>query len=87
MERPIHLRQYSSICRIEENTDDAVIIPVWIRQSSLDGILAVISFLDGFSTSGKGDTSATFEVIMFYRTIRDCIEKAEKAARETKNEE
>lgn len=84
MERPIHLRQYS-ICKVEPNTDDYVVVPVWIRQSSLDGLQEVIAYLDGLVKSSN-DYFNNFELVMFYRTLRDCIDKAEKAAEIERNE-
>ena len=77
MERPIHLRQYS-ICRIEEKKEDSVIVPVWITQSSLDAMQQVLGYLEGLGASGKGNISGTFELTMFYRTLKYYIDKAEE---------
>ncbi len=81
MDKPIHLRHYP-ICEIKEHTEDCVHANIWITQSSLDGMNQVMSFLEGFEKSGKGRVDGAFELVMFYRTIRDCIEKESKKKEE-----
>ena len=74
---PIHLRRYPYFIP-QLHTDDSVTIPVWLTQSSLDGLNALIHYCEGVENSGKGRVPGSFELIMFYRTIRDCLEKAIK---------
>lgn len=60
-DRPIHLPERSVTC------------PVWITQENLDGLQALIKFLEGYEAAGKGTVSGSFELTMFYRQLRDAI--------------
>ncbi|MDP2621994.1 MAG: hypothetical protein Q8P46_17775 [Hyphomicrobiales bacterium] len=84
-DRPIHLLEYSHICRPQPHSEPSITVPVWITQSSLDGLQALIHFCEGFEKSGKGCVTGWFEITMFYRTIQGCIRKADNAAREKQN--
>ena len=73
---PIHLRSYQNICVPKQHTEDSVIVPIWITQSSLDGLCMAIKYMDGLRDSGKGTSPGHFELVMFYRTLAECIRKA-----------
>ena len=82
MDRPIHLAELT-ICHRDDHTEASVNVPVWITQSSLDGMLEVIKFLEGFRMGGNtGDIPGTFDLVMFYRTLKESIRNAETAARD-----
>lgn len=83
-DRPIHLEGLA-ICNREPHSEPSVVVPVWITQSSLDGLFAMMQVCDGFEKSGKGRLNGWFELTMFYRTLRECIYKAEEAARKEAN--
>lgn len=82
-DRPTHLSELS-ICKRAEMTEPSVTVPVWIRQGSLDGMLAVMNFLDGFVAAGKGIPPGYHELWSFYRTLQSCIREAEAEAKKTK---
>jgi len=83
-DRPIHLQHYKNIVKDEPHHDPSVTVPIWVTQSSLDGMIALMNFCDGFEKGGNGRVPGSFEVLMFYRTIRDNIQKANEAV--AKNE-
>lgn len=74
---PIHLAQYQ-ICDKRPHSEASVNVPVWITQSSLDGIQTMIKFCDGLQRGGNGTVPGSFELVMFYRTLRGAIDKAEE---------
>lgn len=89
-DKPLHLSELK-ICNREEygggfKCEPSVTVPIWVTQSSLDGMQTLIQFLAGLEAAGKGQTPGGFELIMFYRTLVDCIYKAERAAHD-KNED
>jgi len=72
----------------DKHTEASVTVPVWIRQSSLDGICDLLAWCDGFrdakkrfSMSERGTIPGQFELVMHYRTMIDCIGKAKEAAK------
>lgn len=77
---PIHLSNYQ-ICRERERpqTEPSVVVPVWITQSSLDGLNALIHYCSGVENSGKGRLPGSFELVMFYRQLRSSIHEANDA--------
>lgn len=79
-DRPIHLSQYS-ICSRQPNADDSVVVPVWITQSNLDGLQAMIQFCGGLEVAGKGRVPGSFELVMFYRQLQSAIRDAEEKAK------
>jgi len=81
-DRPIHLARLS-ICDRHPNHDDSVRVPVWITQSNLDGLQAMIQFCGGLEAAGKGRVPGSFELTMFYRQLQSAISDAEEKARET----
>ena len=68
-DRPIHLPP-SSVPHLEPS----VTCPVWITQSSLDGMLMLLTFCQGMEAAGKGRIDGSFELTMFYRTLRSAIQ-------------
>ena len=72
---PIHLRKLSYF-ESQEMQEDSVTVPIWITQSSLDGMCALIHYCHGV----EGTPPGSFELTMFYRTIKDCLLKAEKTS-------
>ena len=75
-EKPIHL------IRTEEQKstwqEASVKVPVWITQSSLEGIEQLIAWADGFESAKGGQVPGKFELVMFHRTIRANIIEAKK---------
>ena len=84
-DRPVHLAELS-ICHRERSTEPSVIVPVWITQSSLDGLQALIRFHEGLLAAGKGMVSGSHELTMFYRTLVSSIRDAEEKAKSMKGE-
>lgn len=78
-DKPIHLAELE-ICKREPHSEPSVNVPVWITQSSLDGLQALIQFCNGAEHSGGGRVPGSFELIMFYRTLGSCIRKANAEA-------
>jgi len=78
-DRPMHLGDLK-ICRKHAHTDNSVIVPVWITQSNLDGLQALIHVVEGMNRDGKGQLSGSFELVMFYRNLVNCIREAERVA-------
>jgi len=79
-DRPIHLLEYECICKRQPYTEPSVTVPVWITQSSLDGLQALIRYCEGYEHNGKGRVQGSFELVMFYRTLKECISKANETA-------
>lgn len=73
---PIHLRQYKHLIKIYPHTEDSVTIPVWLTQGNLDGLNMLIHYCKGVEKSGTGRVPGSHELIMFYRTIKECLSKA-----------
>ena len=65
---PIHLPPSA-----EPYTEASVTCPVWITQSSLDGLAMLIKFCEGMEASGRGKVPGSFELVVFYRTLKSCI--------------
>ncbi len=84
-DRPIHLLKYPSICTPKECQDDSVVVPVWITQSTLDGLQALIQFLAGVEGRGEGRVPGNHELVMFYRTLGSSISDANNKARQAAN--
>jgi hypothetical protein len=84
-DRPIHLRQYDFFKEVE-HAEDSVTVPVWITQSSLDGMIAMIHYCKGLDHAGKGRVPGSDELITFYRTIRHSIDEQNKEYRLDQNE-
>lgn len=78
-DKPIHLAEFE-ICKREPYSEPSVKVPVWITQSSLDGLQALIQYCNGVEASGKGRVPGSFELLMFYRTLGSCIRKANAEA-------
>lgn len=76
-DRPFHLAELSMYVK-QAHTEPSVTVPVWITQSTLDGLQALIRFHEGHLAAGKGMVSGSHELIMFYRTLVDSIRKAEE---------
>jgi hypothetical protein len=76
-DKPIHLSAYL-ICDKQPYAEPSVTVPIWVTQSSLDGIQALIRFCEGMNAAGHGEINGSFELVMFHRTLRGCIDKAEK---------
>ena len=76
-DRPIHLSDLK-ICKKEPHSEPSVTVPVWITQSNLDGLQAVIRVIEGMERSGQGRISGSFELTMFYRQLCSAISKAEQ---------
>ena len=68
-DRPIHLPP-STV----PHQEPSVTCPVWITQSNLDGLQALIKWLEGFESAGKGRVPGSFELISFYRTLCSSIQ-------------
>ena len=81
IDRPIHLTNYS-ICKREPHSQPSVEVPVWITQSSLDGMQALIQFINGLEAAGKGQVPGGFDLIMFYRQLDSAIRNADNKARD-----
>jgi len=77
---PLHLSELS-ICKRSPYSEASVTVPIWVTQSSLDGLQSMIRVCEGLEASGHGKLSGSFEIVMFYRTLCDCIRKAEAAAK------
>jgi hypothetical protein len=60
----------------DKHTEASVTVPVWIRQSSLDGICDLIAWCDGFRDAKGGTIPGAFELVMHYRTLISCINDA-----------
>lgn len=71
----------------DKHTEASVTVPVWIRQSSLDGICDLIAWCDGFRDAKGGTIPGQFELVMHYRTMIDCIGKAKEAQKKADQEE
>jgi hypothetical protein len=80
-DRPIHLLNYEHICKKEPHQEPSVTVPVWITQSSLDGLQALIRILEGMEKGGNGRISGSFELVSFYRTLQSSICNANNQAR------
>jgi hypothetical protein len=76
-DRPIHLAGLS-ITKKAPHTEDSVTLPIWITQSTLDGLFELMRFLGGMHVGGLGQIPGEFELIMFYRTIHNAIYEAER---------
>ena len=85
-DRPIHLHHYKNIVRDMPHHDPSVEVPVWITQSSLDGMITLMNFCDGFEKGGNGKVPGSFELLMFYRTIRDNLQKANELVAKNGND-
>jgi len=70
----------------DKHTEASVAVPVWIRQSSLDGICDLLAWCDGFRDAKSGTIPGQFELVMHYRTMIDCIGKAKEAAKTVQEE-
>lgn len=71
---PIHLPQNQK--RPDGVREEAsVVCPVWITQSSLDGIQAILHYCAGVEAAGKGRVPGSFELTMFYRTLSRNIQE------------
>ena len=70
----------------DKHTEASVTVPVWIRQSSLDGICDLLAWCDGFQDAKSGTIPGQFELVMHYRTMIDCIGKAKEAAKTVQEE-
>jgi len=78
---PIHLRKYSFFEGLD-NSEDSVTVPVRLTQSSLDGMNALINYCKGLEDSGKGKVPGSFELVIFYRTIKDCLAREDNRHQE-----
>jgi hypothetical protein len=83
-DKPFHLSN-TSICQKQPHTEDSVTVPVWITQSSLDGLQALIRFIEGFERAGNGQVSGGHELVMFYRTLTHSITEADRKMKEQLN--
>src|SRR5258708_36436835 len=79
MDRPIHLAELM-ICHRDDHTEASVTVPLWITQSTLDGMIELIKFLDGLQRN-TGDVPGAFDLVMFYRTLANAIWSADNQAR------
>lgn len=55
------------------HTEASVTCPVWITQSTLDGLSMLNTWLEGFHGAGKGQVPGHHELVMFYRTLRSAV--------------
>jgi hypothetical protein len=86
-DRPIHLLEYEHICKKEPYSEPSVTVPVWITQSSLDGLNALIRYCEGYEHNGRGRVSGGHELVMFYRQLQTAISCANCAAKPVTKEE
>ena len=68
-------------------TEASVTVPVWVRQSSLDGICDLIAWCDGFRDAKGGTIPGIHELIMHYRTLTSCISSALKGEKTEQEED
>ena len=47
----------------------------WVDQSHINGLLALMNWLDGYEAAGKGNISGHHELIMHWRILRSSIQK------------
>lgn len=77
---PIHLTNYK-ICKKSAHTEAQVTVPVFITQSNLDAIQALIKWIAGFQAGGnRADVPGGFELMMHYRSLASAIVEAEANA-------
>lgn len=77
MDRPIHLSDFEMTQR-SPHTEASVIVPVWITQSALDGMLELMKFIEGLQAGGSiGNVPGAFDLAMFYRRIGNALRGAE----------
>ena len=70
-DRPIRLPKHPDPYQEPQCT-----IPIWITQSNVDGMQALIQWIDGFQRAGhQGNVPGGHELIMFYRTIASAVYK------------
>jgi hypothetical protein len=67
-DRPIHLPPST-----EPSREPSITVPVWITQSNLDGLHALMQWLDGFIDAKGGTIPGHFELVMHFRQIRSAI--------------
>lgn len=68
-DRPIHLSPSD-----KSHTEASVTCPVWLTQSNLDGLQALIQFISGLERGQRvGLVPGGHELIMHYRQLRDAI--------------
>lgn len=80
VDSPLHLAELS-ICKRVEGTESSVVVPVWLTQSGLDGLYALLVASDGFSRSGQGQLPGVFAATMLYRSLANGVMQAERDAR------
>jgi len=79
---PLHLPPST-----QPHTEASITCPIWVTQSNLDGIQALMQWCEGFEASGKGRVPGSFELTMFMRTIkRNIREHLDAQKPETQNE-
>lgn len=73
-DRPIHLPS-SGIYGQEPSVTAEVVI----TQSTLDGIVQLLTWLEGYQAAKSGQIPGDFELVMFYRELRRAIQDPKKA--------
>ena len=53
----------------------------WIDQQYIDGIVALMHWLNGFEAGGHGQIPGHFELVMMWRILRDAIREQVNEAR------
>ena len=81
-DRPIHIAELTGIYTPTPHAEPSVTLPIWITQSSLDGLQALIRYCEGYEHNGKGRVTGGFELVMFYREIQHKLYEANRVALE-----
>lgn len=69
---------YESTVHNLPNGGDALIIELGIWQSTVDGLCALIHWLNGFEAAGKGRVPGHFELVMHFRSLTNAIRQQDK---------
>jgi hypothetical protein len=58
----------------DPHSQPSVTVPVWITQSSLDGLNTLITYCEAIERHGNnGSVPGLFDTIMFYRTLYQAV--------------
>lgn len=69
-DKPLHLSDLSIVDK-NQYTEASVTVPVWVPQSHLDGLQALIHYLDGLGSQNGNRQYAPgqMDLIMHYRSL------------------
>lgn len=67
---------YERMARLPEvgpHTEPSATVPVWITETDLQGLTALVHWLDGFESAKPGQIPGAHELVMFVRRMNSAV--------------